>query len=123
MKQAEALFTRWEDDPLSQILQTRMKRFESTTGIDGLARENNAGMIEVLAVYSRKPGSGGFRKFIAELKTRFQTICIWHVDNPFLPEVLVRYGFRFEETVDEHGDFLTGYRWDNLRTRPDASTY
>jgi hypothetical protein len=107
-----AIFTKLEPDPAGQILQTRFLRFESSFGISGLCRENSAGMIEILAIASNSPQRGQCRRFFRALKRNFKTICVWHVENPILAAALARYGFRPEETVDEHGDRLTGFRWD-----------
>lgn len=71
-----------------------------------------AQMIEVLAVHAKKPGKGQFREFIRRLKGDYQIICIWHVENPLLDQVLPRYGFAPEVMVDERSEVLTGYRWD-----------
>ncbi len=106
------LFTRWEPDPVGRMLGTGFNRFESVAGVDGLAKDNGHGMIELLAVHSRVKGKGQFRRFIALLKEQNQTICVWHVDNPMLGPALLRYGFKPETTIDGFGETLTGYRWD-----------
>lgn len=107
-----AIFKSFEPDPAGVILQTRFQHFTSHAKVHGLARDNGNGMIEILAVVASKKRKGQFRRFIADLEKHYRTICIWHVENEFLPAVLLRYGFKHELTVDEFGDRLEGFRWD-----------
>ncbi len=107
------LFSVWEPDPAGVILGTRFMRFECReVAVGGLARDNEAGTIKILAVESRLPQAGHMRRFIELLKAEYQTICVWHIGNPILYAALVRYGFQPEETADEFGDRLSGLRWD-----------
>lgn len=106
------VFTRVVPDPIGQMLGTRMNKFESACGVDGLMRENGHGQLELLAVAARNPGRGDFRNFITLLKYDYATICVWFIDNQFLGEALKRYGFKPEVIVDEHGDKMDGLRWD-----------
>ncbi len=101
-------------DPVGMVLGTRFNRFVSRTGIDGLAKENGYGRLDILAVHARTPGNCQFTKFIKACKQNYKTICIWHVDNPFLPSVLERYGFEpaLEVSGLADGEILIGYRWD-----------
>jgi hypothetical protein len=114
MKTPVEIFKAIEVDPIGQMLGTRMLRFSARCGIEGLMRENGHGMIEVLAVTTRTPGRGQFRTFIRQLQVHYQIICVWHIDNPFLPGALQRYGFMPEVTVDEFGDAVTGMRWESV---------
>lgn len=104
-------------DPVGKMLGTRFDQFRSNVGIDGLARYNGNGMIELLAVHARTPGKGQFRRFIANLKKEYKTICVWEISNPLLETVLPRYGFKREVTIDSNGETLAGFRYD----RPAAS--
>lgn len=106
------VFTHDEPDPVSVVLRTRFNRFKSISGCDGLARETTPEHIEILAVHARKVGTGQFRRFVKMLKHQYDIICVWHVSNPMLDEILPRYGFSAETTIDEFGEVLTGYRWD-----------
>lgn len=107
------LFTKFTPDPWGKILQTGFHRFESSVGIDGLARVNSySEMIELLAVHAKKPGKGQFREFIKRLKREYRIICIWHIENRLLDKVLPRYGFAPEVMVDSRREILIGYRWD-----------
>ena len=106
------IFLRIEPDYLSAILKTRFDRFEAHCGIQGLMRLTPDPGIELLAIHAKKIRTGQFRLFIQQLKQEFRFISIWHIDNPFLPSVLKRYGFDPEVIVDEFGDPMTGMRWD-----------
>lgn len=106
------VFSSLTPDPVGKILGTRFNQFTSITGIDGLCRDNGHGQLELLAVHAATRGKGQFRRFIKYLKYEYQTICVWHVENPLLDIVLPRYGFRREVMVDEFGETLTGWRWD-----------
>lgn len=102
-------------DPVSQVLGTGYLRFQSPTGIDGLAKvkENR---LDLLAFNALVPGVGQFRRFIGRCKREYETICIWEVWNPWLHEVLQRYGFRAYSEVDRDTDErLEGYRYDGGR--------
>ena len=100
---------------MSLLLGTRMKRFWSTTGLEGLAREN-VDRIDILAIISKDPGQGKFRKFVQELKKCYKTICVWHDFNPIMTDCLKRYGF--QEAVEVDGmlknETLKGWRWDRV---------
>lgn len=107
------MFTDFQPDPIGQMLGTFFNRFESRAGIGGLAKVSPDSLtLELLAVHSATPGTGQFRRFIANCKAHYHTICVWHVSNPLLDKVLPRYGFNREVTVDGYGETLTGWRWD-----------
>ena len=109
---ATRIFKHIEPDYISAILHTRFDRFESTSGIQGLMRLTPDPGIELLAIHAKKIRTGQFRLFIQQLKQGYRFISIWHIDNPWLENVLARYGFLRERIVDEFGDPLTGMRWD-----------
>jgi hypothetical protein len=115
----KTVFSREEPDYISQMLGTRFNRFESLCGICGLAKDNGFGRLELLAVSSNDPGNGQFREFIKLCKSHYQTICVWHVDNPFLGPCLERYGFYFTTEISglSDGEILEGYRWDKQKRR------
>jgi hypothetical protein len=99
-------------DPFSLLLGTGYERFESPTGLQGLARTSGK-RLDLLAVNATEPGRGQFRAFIGQAKHEFETICVWEVWNPLLDLVLQRYGFRVRVEIDERtGDSLVGYRYD-----------
>jgi len=100
-----------EPDFVGQVLGTGYLSFESSVGMDGLAKEVDDGKgLDILALVARHEGQGSLRKFIALAKEHYDKIYIWSVWNRFLPAVLVRYGFmpfvRFED-----GHKIDGYRW------------
>lgn len=102
--------------PTSRILATGYFRFESPSGIDGLAKPHGP-TLEILAVHARKPGHGQFRLFIGVAQENFQTIKIWHVWNGLLKsKLLYSYGFREvkERAVfaDGSSEEIEGCRWD-----------
>ena len=107
-----SIFIRITPDVIGSILHTRMDRFESVAGIDGLLRDNGYGHLELLAVHANNLRTGQFRTFIKQCQQHYRSIVIWHITNPFLPSVLKRYGFDDEVTVDEFGDPVIGMRWD-----------
>lgn len=107
-----SIFTRITPDVIGSILHTRMDRFESVSGIEGLLRDNGHGRLELLAVRAKNPRTGQFRTFIKQCQQHYRSISIWYISNPFLPSVLKRYGFDDEATMDETGDPLIGMRWD-----------
>lgn len=101
----------WEPDPVGQILGTGYQRFQSRCGIGGLAKWTDE-RFDLLAVHASEPRAGQFRGWIALVKERFKTICVWHVDNVTLAAALRRYGFDPETEIDGTGEVLTGFRWD-----------
>lgn len=99
-------------DPVGELLGTGYLRFQSPTGIDGLAKENGD-RLDLLAINALIPGIGQFRRFIRRCKREYETICIWEVWNSWLPEVLQQYGFRAHSEKDrDTGERLEGYRYD-----------
>ena len=101
-------------DPISKLLGTGFSRFDHGTEMSGLCKISG-NTIEILAVVSELPGKGNFREFINRLKLEYSTIKVWHVENTFLPMVLLRYGFRpWEEKFCIQGEWETseGFRWD-----------
>ena len=98
-------------DPAGQILGTDYDRFESLLGIDGLAKETGD-RLEILAVLARNAGTGQFRRFIAECKRHYKTVCIWEDWNPLVADALLRYGFRRSSTHTVEGELLIGWKWE-----------
>ncbi len=98
-------------DPAGQLLNTGYDRFESETGIHGLAKSEE-NRLDILAVVAMEEGTGQFREFIKQCKAEYTTVCIWEVWNPQLQEVLPRYGF--QRTTEFQVDEVThGWRWDD----------
>lgn len=79
-------------DPIGQELGTGYMRFVSPLGVDGLVKARSP-RLDLLFVGTSYPGTGQFRRFIAQAKTEFGTICIWEVWSDVLQIVLPRYGF------------------------------
>ncbi len=105
------IFTLWELDPVSTLLETGYYLFNSRFGVDGLAKENGT-RLDILAVHSRIQGHGMFRNFIHACQDHYDTICMWHVDNPLLAVILRNYGFGVDVEIDLQGIVLPGMRWD-----------
>ncbi len=99
-------------DAAGKILGTGFDRFVSPIGIEGLAKDNGAGQLDLLAVINPTDERGLFRRFIAEAKLEYETICVWAIENPALYAALLRYGFLPEQTIDRFGVPLEGLRWD-----------
>lgn len=72
--------------------QPTYSHFTTRLGIEGLARVTGADL-ELLAVNATKPGTGQFRRFITEAKTRFASITLWSIVNDEMVPTLARYGF------------------------------
>ena len=85
---------------LTKLMDTGYEDFESSAGIDGLAKIRN-GTLSLLAVKATKQRTGQFRKFITQAKRKFKRIEIMEVWNLGLRDVLKRYGF----TSDGSGSF------------------
>ena len=100
-----------EPDPIGIMLGTGYNRFESPIGLAGLAKWTDE-RLDLLAVHTRQKRKGHFRDFIARAKTVWQTICVWHDDNPLVGEALARYGFSRETEIQGDGEMVTGWRWD-----------
>lgn len=96
-------------DAVGAILGTGYLCFASPTGVRGLARPNGT-RLDILAVNSVEMKQGRFRAFIAACKAEFTVVTVWEIWNPFLAEVLSRYGFVAVAEV-EQGESLTGMRW------------
>lgn len=77
---------------LTEIMNTGYSEFESSTGINGLAKIEDM-TLSLLAVHATKKRTGQFRKFINQAKRKFKRIEILEVWNLGLRDVLVRYGF------------------------------
>lgn len=103
-----------------RMLGTGYSRFDSNFGMSGMVRIRGEAMdrLDILAVHAQTPGAGAFRRFIAGSKTQFNTIAVWEVWNPWLPEVLLRYGFHpVRERDPITREKVRGYRW-CLRNTP-----
>lgn len=98
-------------DPFGVMLNTRMERFVSPTGIEGLARANGD-RLDILAVINPTPIRGCFHKFIDQSKTEFKTICVMSISNQFLYDALLRYGFTPDVEIDQFGEIQELLRWD-----------
>jgi hypothetical protein len=105
------MFILWEPDEVGKILGTGFMRFQTDIGVDGLATEDGE-KFELLAVRAMFVRHGRFREFIRQLKEHYKTICVWHPDNPILPPVLERYGFKPDLKIMGDGEVVKGYRWD-----------
>lgn len=92
------------------MLGTHFCRFQSATGVKGLAKDD-AVRLDLLAVESSSPGTGQFKRFIEVAKQQYQIICIWHDWNPMLRPMLERWGFR-RYSEQWNGEDLIGLRWD-----------
>lgn len=104
-------------DPIGQILGTGYWRFQNTSGIGGLAKWTED-RLDILAVHADAPGTGQFRRFIADAKLHWSTICIWEDWNPMLGPALKRYGFSPETEIEPHGGSVSGWRWDKPQSKP-----
>lgn len=98
-------------DPIGVTLETRMQRFKSGIGLEGLARVDG-NRLNVLAVYNPTDRRGLFRAFITEAKLEFKTICVWAIENPAVHAALLRYGFTPDVEIDQFGDTQELLRWD-----------
>lgn len=98
-------------DPIGILLGSRMQRFTSPTGIEGLARAAGD-RLDVLAVINPTQERGRFRTFIAEAKIEYKTICVIAVENPVVHSALMRYGFTPDVEIDQFGDTQEMLRWD-----------
>lgn len=113
-------------DAASDLLGTGYKRFESPTGIQGLAKANTGRYIsrlDLLAVVASKPGTGQFRRFVAECQAMYNTVCVWESWNPILGRALAKYGFY--KALECDGDTyepVSGWRWDK-RSAQGARTW
>ena len=98
-------------DPIGVMLNTRMQRFVSPSGIQGLARENGD-RVDILAVYNPDGTPGRFRVFIEQAKIEYRTICVWCIENPIAHDALLRYGFTPDVEIDHFGYTQELLRWD-----------
>jgi len=97
-------------DPVGVLLGTGYFRFISPLGVDGLVKVRQP-RLDILFVGTSHPGTGQFRRLIAQAKTEFDIICIWEIWNPLLKIVLPRYDFKPD--IDfVNGEHLAGFRWD-----------
>ncbi len=95
-------------DPISDMLGTGYKRFESSVGINGLAKVSGK-RLDILAVIARTPGKGQFRRFIAAAKNAYETVAVWEDWNPVIGEALQRYGFRKTSMIGDDGKASAGW--------------
>lgn len=85
-------------DPIGSYLGSPFVRFNSPLGIHGLMRVNGD-RLELLAVNAWIPDTGQLRAFMRHAETLFDSILVMDVMNPFLPRVLMRWGYA-PESVD-----------------------
>jgi hypothetical protein len=104
------LFITWEPDFTGIILKTGYMRFESLSGVAGLAKVKD-GDLHLLAVHADVEGIGQFRNFINRAKQHFDVIYVWEIWNVWLGAVLKRYGFGNCVMVERDGEKLTGMVW------------
>ena len=109
-----------EPDPLGSLLGTNYERFNSNTGISGLAKFHGD-RLDVLAVTASRKNTGQFREFVRIAKQQFARIFIWEVWNPELEPVLRRYKFTPASELQLDGEQLTGFKWE--RPNPPYSLY
>lgn len=93
-------------DPIAVLLNTGFERFDSPSGIHGLAKVRGDNLC-LLAIMAHKPRTGQFRAFITECKKEFASITIVEIWNKDLPEVLTRYGFSWAHDAE----FDEGMEW------------
>lgn len=108
------LFSRVYRTPIEHLLNSEFSRFDSNLGLRGMARIRGDEMdvLDLLVVDAAQPGNGALRRFINAAKQQFKTIYVWEIWNPWLPAVLVRYGFYPVSERDAlTGEKLNGYRW------------
>lgn len=74
------------------IVPDGFKRFE-TDFLSGLVEEIGD-EIHILAIVSKYPGHGHFRRFIDNLQDVYAAITVWEIWNERLAETLKRYGFK-----------------------------
>lgn len=100
-------------DFVSDILGTGFMRFESPTGISGLAKTDDT-RLDILAVDATTPGFGQFREFIKQCKSEYESIYIWEVWSPIMHSALERYGFHQIKEFQIDAD-VEGWRWTKER--------
>lgn len=119
--------THWSCDVTDQLMRERnvtgkmtsndvpgYRHFKTYLGVEGLARVIGSDL-EILAVNATKPGTGQFRKFVVEAKTRFSSITLWTIMNDELMPILARYGFGPcvgpDVNLDGTTSIAEGMRW------------
>jgi len=83
---------KFKPNDICDMLDTGYLEFESSTGLNGLAKITD-GTLSLLAVHATTKRQGQFRKFISQAKRKFKQIEILEVWNLGLRRVLLRYGF------------------------------
>lgn len=96
-------------DLASQLLGLNYKRFQSPTGIEGLAKEDGK-RLDILAVNATKPGTDQFHEFIIWCKAEYEAIYVWEIWNPLLEQILQRYGFQVALQLVK-GQMVWGRSW------------
>jgi hypothetical protein len=99
---------KFSPDPIGQMLGTGYKRFESSVGINGLAKVTGL-RIDILAVVATRQRTGQFRRFIAAVKNTYDVIAVWEDWNPVIGAALQRYGFHRAAMTGIDGE--TGKGW------------
>lgn len=107
---AEYVLGEIEPDRFGIALRTGFWRFYSPVGVEGLAKFDDD-RLDVLALFSPRPGQGCFRAFINRAKLKYNTIYVWEIWTPWLDGVLERYGFK-PATEFVNGERIDGRRWD-----------
>ena len=104
-------FLKWSEDPFGAILGTGYDRFESTTGICGVAKIKNNDL-RVLVAHTYTPGQGQFRDFVRICKANFDYVCFEHILSDALPDILARYGFTLGILVEDDGTEMKVWKWE-----------
>ena len=99
---------KWSADPFGEMLGTGYKRFESSVGINGLAKVTGK-RIDILAVVATRQRTGQFRRFIAAAKNAFDVVAVWEDWNHVVGDALHRYGFSRTWRHEDDGTRSAGW--------------
>lgn len=77
----------------SEMLNSPFMEFHCDIGIDGLAKVDEDGTLNLLSVIAAHERCGYFREFIRQCKQHYKSIRVWAVMNDVMPVLLTRYGF------------------------------
>lgn len=99
---------KFSPDPIGDMLGTRYKRFESSVGINGLAKVTGK-RIDILAVVATRQRTGQFRRFIAAAKNAFDVVAVWEDWNHVVGDALHRYGFTRTWRHEDDGTRSAGW--------------
>lgn len=106
-------FITFHASAMDALMDTGFTSFVSLAGCHGLAKEDpETRTLDVLAVNATRPGTGQFRRFVAQAQASYDRVRFWHelYTTPHSSQALKRYGFT-PWMVVVGNESVNGWEW------------